>query len=405
MTKTGFGHRHLTQRNLSRLSPRSAVYIYNNNALPTHCPPPAAHPPPQAMNSPATSDSSSSSSGSSPASTSDYSSWSPSSSKTSSPVHPASLVDPSTHSPELMQLVDIDLSRPVVEYVVSCVQETVDYAFGRSARPRGRSRSPRSHKFTNFVSNVLSRAEVTPATLLVALVYIARSRRHLSIALEQWALERVFLGALIVASKYTQDSTLRNVHWALVTGVFGKGDIGRIEREFLEVLDWELSVTEADVLAHHEGLNDAAGFSESWVAKEETVNVLHPSLALALAHPHSPTSAPVPELEPSSPHSSAGSLSPRTPISHSVSPDADADMDDVVDSPTCTLVSPTMAVDMHSAIPTPAPAPTPVSARTTTPPPRKRARHGHGHARRKLCELLSAFHYPHHHHNAVEVAA
>ncbi|KAJ7694047.1 hypothetical protein B0H14DRAFT_3175155 [Mycena olivaceomarginata] len=52
----------------------------------------------------------------------------------------------------------------------------------------------------------------------------------------------VFLGALIVASKYLNDSTLKNVHWALCTEIFGKSDIGLVEREFLEVLDFQLSV-------------------------------------------------------------------------------------------------------------------------------------------------------------------
>ncbi|KAJ7362477.1 hypothetical protein DFH08DRAFT_1024671 [Mycena albidolilacea] len=47
----------------------------------------------------------------------------------SSEVHPALLVDPVTHSPGL---VAIKLSRPVIEYVVDCVFETVDHALARS---------------------------------------------------------------------------------------------------------------------------------------------------------------------------------------------------------------------------------------------------------------------------------
>ncbi|KAJ7885748.1 hypothetical protein B0H14DRAFT_2434359 [Mycena olivaceomarginata] len=360
------------------------------------------------MNSPATSDSSSSSSGS-------YSSWSPSSkSSSSSPVHPASLVDPSTHSPELMQLVDIDLSEPVIEYVVACVTETVNHAFGRPST----FRSPRSHKFTNFVSNILSRAEIAAPTLLVTLVYIARARSHLSIALEQWALERVFLGALIVASKYTQDSTLRNVHWAMVTGVFGKGDIGRMEREFLEVLDWELGVSEADVMAHHEGLA-AAVAGKPWAAPLPVLRVKKQRVVEAEAeeaYHHA-----VPELEPSSPHSSAGSFSPRTPISHDVSPlDIDMAMEGAA-SPTCTLVEP-HPMDTDVVSPTmPAPAPAAPAPASTTPPSKKSTaarrprspprphQRAPGHARRKLCDLLHAFqhhHQTHHgHHHAVEVAA
>jgi hypothetical protein len=37
----------------------------------------------------------------------------------------------------------------------------------------------------------------------------------------------------------------------MCTGVFGKGDINRIEREFLDVLDYELNFQEADLRLHH----------------------------------------------------------------------------------------------------------------------------------------------------------
>ncbi|KAJ7772867.1 hypothetical protein DFH07DRAFT_733522 [Mycena maculata] len=283
--------------------------------------------------------SSSPSSYSTGSSATEYSSWSPSpstKSTPSSPVHAASLVDPSLHSPELMELIDIKLTRPVIKYIVDCVSETVDYALGRSpesspTRGRTSARSAYHTKFTSFVATVLSRAEVSSATVLVALLYIARARPHLSIALEEWALERVFLGALIVASKYTQDSTLKNVHWALCTGIFGKGDVGRMEREFLDVLDWELAVGEAELLAHHEAL----------MSLESSSRHRHPAKAAVMeprprAHTHHRHSN-VPELEPSSPQSSFGSMSPRTPVSHSMDPDPHSDekraMDVDVDVP------------------------------------------------------------------------
>ncbi|KAJ7137964.1 hypothetical protein C8R44DRAFT_606832 [Mycena epipterygia] len=241
----------------------------------------------------------------------------------SSPVHAASLVDPASHSPALLELIDIELTKPVIEYIVDCVSETVDYAMGRTPSPpsphgRGRShkRSPYGTKFTTFVSTVLERAEVTAPTVLTTLVYIHRARAHLSIALEEWALERVFLGALIVASKYTNDSTLKNVHWALCTGVFGKRDVGRIEREFLDVLDWELGVGEADLLAHHAGLMAKASPPIEMKAAAPTPVLL--DVPRSKTH-HRRVSTGVPELEPSSPQSSLASLSPRTPA-HSPAP-------------------------------------------------------------------------------------
>ncbi|KAJ7137969.1 hypothetical protein C8R44DRAFT_557983, partial [Mycena epipterygia] len=144
------------------------------------------------------------------------------SSRRSSPVHAASLVDPASHSPALLQLIDIELDENVIDYIVDCVSETVDYALGRTSsssprrtltRPGMASARLRHPKFAAFVSTVLSRAECTPATVLTALVYTARARPHLAISTPEWALERVFLGALIVAAKYTNDSTLKNVHW------------------------------------------------------------------------------------------------------------------------------------------------------------------------------------------------
>lgn len=44
----------------------------------------------------------------------------------------------------------------------------------------------------------------------------------------------------------------------MCTGIFGKRDIGRIEREYLDVLNFELKVSEDDVLNHHLGLTAAA---------------------------------------------------------------------------------------------------------------------------------------------------
>ncbi|KAF7337816.1 Cyclin N-terminal domain-containing protein [Mycena venus] len=205
-----------------------------------------------------------------------------------SSMHPASLVDPATHAPALMQLLDIKLDRHVIDYVVDCVSETVDYAMGRSSSLTFRTHHPPPPSLS------LSSTSTAPAP-------------HLSIALEEWALERVFLGALIVASKYTDNSSLKNVDWALCTGLFGKRDVGRMEREFLDVLDWELGVQEADLLAHHEGLVGAQ--ERAFIASRApllTTRVKTPTKTTT-GRIHSRKTS-VPELEPSSPQSSLASM-------------------------------------------------------------------------------------------------
>lgn len=74
---------------------------------------------------------------------------------------------------------------------------------GRPSSSRGRSHTRLNEhvKFTQFVTDVLRKAEVKVPVILVMLVYIDRAKPHLQIALEQWAYERVFLGALILANK------------------------------------------------------------------------------------------------------------------------------------------------------------------------------------------------------------
>ena len=139
----------------------------------------------------------------------------------------------------------------LIEQVAQSTVEVINFALGippASSRGHPTTRANKYAEFTEFVTSVIERAEVIVSDILVALVYIQRARPYLSIQTEDWALHRVFLGALIVASKYTNNSTLKNIHWAMVSGTFGKRDVGRIEREFIEVLDWDFAINEADLL-------------------------------------------------------------------------------------------------------------------------------------------------------------
>ena len=104
----------------------------------------------------------------------------------------------------LSQIRQLILAPPPPEHLVDTVFETVDYALGRpssSSRGRSMSRTSEHSKFLKFVTDVLHKAEVKVPAVLVSLVYIERAKPHIQIALEQWANERVFLGALILANK------------------------------------------------------------------------------------------------------------------------------------------------------------------------------------------------------------
>ncbi|KAJ6611827.1 hypothetical protein B0H10DRAFT_2223612 [Mycena sp. CBHHK59/15] len=120
-------------------------------------------------------------------------------------VTPSRVVANTTPTPPLTESRHQALA-PVTEYVVA-KGRVLDRRLRRGVPRRSAARSPAAAKFTIFVSNVLTRAEVGVPVVLAALIYIRRAQ----------PLERVFLGIVIAVS-------------ALCMGVFGKRDVGRIGR-------------------------------------------------------------------------------------------------------------------------------------------------------------------------------
>jgi len=159
-------------------------------------------------------------------------------------------MNPCSSQARLARLINLPLSRCIVDHLVDATIDVVNHGLGHRPCPRGRmsDRNNSNLKFRQFVHSVICRAQCTVSALLVAAIYIARAKPYITIAKPEWAFERVFLGALVCATKYHNDTSLKNPQWALATGVFGPRDISRIEREFLDVLDFQLRVTEADLL-------------------------------------------------------------------------------------------------------------------------------------------------------------
>lgn len=99
------------------------------------------------------------------------------------------------------------------DYVVLLTADVVQYA---STGPSSESSLPESSLaslpersllsttrpcFRTFVEDIIFRSAVTMSTLLVSLVYLNRAKYHLLVNSEDWTLEQVFLGALIIAAK------------------------------------------------------------------------------------------------------------------------------------------------------------------------------------------------------------
>lgn len=141
-------------------------------------------------------------------------------------IHPFSLMDRDSHPESIHELLALKVDRALIGkppasfllsfssltpilFTATIVEEsveTVDYALGVPTTSRGRS-SARTHKdqeFAKFVKRVLETTEVTTTDILVTLIYLRRAKAHLSVDTEEWALHRVFLGALLLAHKVSR---------------------------------------------------------------------------------------------------------------------------------------------------------------------------------------------------------
>lgn len=177
-------------------------------------------------------------------------------------MHPSTTSNPAFHHQAVLELVGLKVTGKFANYLAEAAIDAVDTVLGNAFTPRGMTSpdSIRVSTFKRFVWNFIHNAPVGMPILLVTLVYITRAKKYLHIEAEDRAYERVFLGALIVASKYTNDASFRTVRWALATVIpgkqatLGKRDVNKIEREFLGVLDWQLGFTQEHILVHYNAI-------------------------------------------------------------------------------------------------------------------------------------------------------
>lgn len=107
----------------------------------------------------------------------------------------------SSSQARLTRLINLPLSRCIIDHLVDATIDVVNHGLGHRPSPRGRLPDRSNIKFRHFVHSVICRAQCTVPTLLCASIYIARAKPYITIAKPEWAFERVFLGALICATK------------------------------------------------------------------------------------------------------------------------------------------------------------------------------------------------------------
>ncbi|KAI7891596.1 cyclin-domain-containing protein [Mucor mucedo] len=101
------------------------------------------------------------------------------------------------------------------------------------------NRSTRAISTTDFIREILKRSRATYSMLQLALFYIFRIKKtNQAVPCSR----RMFLAALIIASKYLNDKNYKNKAWAKITSLTVH-EINSTEIVFLKLIDYQLYVS------------------------------------------------------------------------------------------------------------------------------------------------------------------
>ncbi|ORY06087.1 hypothetical protein K493DRAFT_274567 [Basidiobolus meristosporus CBS 931.73] len=101
-----------------------------------------------------------------------------------------------------------------------------------------------------FVTRVAERSRISACTGVIALIYLYRLKARLPAKAqgEYGTSHRIFLASILVASKYLYGPEgLKNKAMAEASGVFSPTEVGRMEEEFLKLLDYRVWVNDQEI--------------------------------------------------------------------------------------------------------------------------------------------------------------
>lgn len=93
-----------------------------------------------------------------------------------------------------------------------------------------------------FVKTLFKAAQLTSEYAITTLVYLERLMTYAEIDLAPKSWRRIFLGAILLSSKVWEDQAIWNVDYAQILEGISVDDINELERQFLELIQFNMNV-------------------------------------------------------------------------------------------------------------------------------------------------------------------
>ncbi|KAJ4487098.1 hypothetical protein C8J55DRAFT_487268 [Lentinula edodes] len=147
---------------------------------------------------------------------------------------------------QVERLLEISINAQVIDYLKTLTFGVVDAA---ATRLLARSLSVDIF-FKSFIGRVIERGKISMSTTILAITYLQRAQSYIRVGYKAGCIaERMLLGAFMISTKFSVDIPISNEEWADIAEVFQLADIDVIEKQFLLLIQWNLSFSEEDIIA------------------------------------------------------------------------------------------------------------------------------------------------------------